>query len=124
MKTKVLIPVLFIALLSTLWMFACSKDSSSNNNGGGGTTGAPTITMRNMAFSSSSVQITTGTKVTWVNDDNMTHTVTSDNGVFSSGDITAGNSFSFTFNIAGTYSYHCIYHSTMTGVIVVSGPPR
>jgi plastocyanin len=115
MKTRVFISVLMFAFVGTIWMAACSKSSSSNNGG----TGAPTITMQNMVFSNTSVTITAGTKVTWNNNDNMTHTVTSDNAIFNSGDMAAGNTFNFTFNTPGTYSYHCVYHSTMTGVIIV-----
>ena len=37
-----------------------------------------------------------------------------------SGDFGPGGSFQHTFAVAGTYGYHCIHHSPMTGAVVVS----
>lgn len=37
-----------------------------------------------------------------------------------SGDFGAGGTFQHTFAVAGTYRYHCIHHSPMTGSVVVS----
>jgi plastocyanin len=60
--------------------------------------------------------------VTFVNQDSTTHTVTALDGSFNSGDILAGKSWTHTFTTAGTFSFHCIYHSFMTGqVTVVAG---
>src|SRR5437763_11693100 len=108
---------------------ACGKSSSGygsaggNNNGGynnppGSTAAAVNIT--GMAFSPSTLTVKAGTTVTWTNNDNMTHTVTSDdsNG-FNSGDMTNTKTYSYTFSTAGTYSYHCYYHSGMTGTVTV-----
>ena len=63
--------------------------------------------------------VTAGTTVTWVNHDSVTHSVTEDNGLFDSGPILPGGSFSYTFTQAGTYQYACSYHPWMTGTIVV-----
>src|SRR6516225_10010166 len=63
------------------------------------------VTIMNFAFSPASLTVKTGTKVTWTNNDSITHTVTADQGAFDSGDLSPGNSFSFTFTKAGTYSY-------------------
>ena len=57
--------------------------------------------------------------VVWTNHDVIIHDVIANNGFFSSGDIAPGAAFSFTFTVAGTYSYHCSYHSIMAGVVVV-----
>jgi len=54
--------------------------------------------------------------VTWTNNDLIMHTVTSDTGLFDSGDLKPGASWSFTFNQPGTYSYRCSIHSWMLGV--------
>lgn len=59
--------------------------------------------------------------VTWVNDDNSPHTVTSDSASFSSGNLAPGDTFSFTFTTPGTYTYHCVYHPWMTGTVIVKG---
>ena len=104
--------------------------------GGGTTTTAPTntpttaststpasngnsVTIMNFAFSPATLTVKTGTKVTWTNNDSITHTVTADQGAFDSGDLSPGNSFSFTFTKAGTYSYHCNIHHNMMATIVV-----
>ena len=57
--------------------------------------------------------------MTWTNNDPVAHTVTSDNGVFASGNLSPGATFSYTFNTAGTYSYHCSIHTYMVGTVAV-----
>ncbi len=78
-----------------------------------------TIDISGNAFNPSSKTISEGTTVKWVNNDGYAHTVTSDNQVFSSGNINGGDSYTYTFNSTGTYDYHCTIHTTMTGSIVV-----
>jgi plastocyanin len=74
-------------------------------------------------FSPQSITINAGDTVNWHNDTGMTHTVTSDTGAFDSGSVTPGQTFSATFNNAGTYGYHCTIHgspgSGMYGTITV-----
>ena len=77
------------------------------------------VTIANFAFSPQTLMVKVGTKVTWTNKDKVTHTVTADKGAFSSGPLAPGNSFSFTFTQAGTYSYHCSIHPFMMATIVV-----
>ncbi len=81
--------------------------------------GGSSVTIQGFAFSPSTLTVSVGTKVTWTNKDGTTHTVTSDTGVFNSGNVANGGSYTYTFNTAGTFSYHCSIHSTMTGTIVV-----
>jgi plastocyanin len=60
--------------------------------------------------------------VVWRNNDNVVHTATGTNFTgFTTGNIKPGNSSSFTFNTAGTYPYHCIYHPGMVGTVIVKG---
>jgi plastocyanin len=65
------------------------------------------------------VTITAGSAVTWTNSDTTPHTATSNTGVFNSGPIGPGQSFSFTFRTAGTYLYRCSFHPGMIGSVVV-----
>lgn len=81
--------------------------------------GGNSVSVANFSFSPASVTVKVGTKVTWKNNDSVTHTVTADQGAFDSGDLPPGQSFSFTFTKAGTYSYHCNIHPSMTATIVV-----
>jgi plastocyanin len=57
--------------------------------------------------------------VTWVNNDGIDHTATSDTGLFNSEIIPPGGSYSFTFTTPGTYTYGCEFHPLMKGTVVV-----
>jgi len=75
-------------------------------------------------------------EVVWTNQDNVPHTVTSDNayvdkinGPFDTtqqtdnvpgGYILPGKTFDFTFTAIGDYQYHCIPHPFMQGTISVT----
>lgn len=76
-------------------------------------------------FSPGSVTVKVGDTVEWVNNSTVPHTSTSDSGSalsWDSGAIdTGGGTFSFTFTKAGTYTYHCSFHASMHGTIVVTG---
>jgi len=73
------------------------------------------------AYGVNPLVIATGTTVTWTNNDAIAHTSTSDSGVWDSGILSPGQSFSFAFKQAGTYAYHCAIHgaASMSGTIVV-----
>ena len=59
--------------------------------------------------------------VTWTNNDGTQHTVTSDTvGLFDSGYLNPGHTFSLAFPAAGTYHFHCAIHTYMTGTITVT----
>jgi len=76
------------------------------------------------AFSPATLTISVGTTVIWTNTTGAPHTVTSDDGKsFDSGINTPigaqGGTFSFTFTKAGTFAYHCQFHTFMMGTIIV-----
>jgi plastocyanin len=75
----------------------------------------------NFAFTPSSLTVRVGTRVTFTNRDGATHTVTADGGLFNSGNLASGQSFSFTFMGRGSFAYHCKIHPMMTGTITVTG---
>ena len=87
----------------------------------------PTITTNSsgsFAFSPATLIIPVGTTVTWTNMTAAPHTVTSDDGkTFDSGAANPiraqGGTFSFKFTKAGTFAYHCQFHTYMTGTIIV-----
>jgi len=72
------------------------------------------------SFSPNPVEVKVGETVTWINDDSGRHTVTSKDGVFDSGMMGKGQSFSFTFDKAGQYPYFCSPHPNMVGTVVVT----
>lgn len=119
-------PLIFASIIFSvcLMTISCSKYDNSyspNDPGNPGTTVNPNeVIMQGTAFSPASLSVKAGTKVTWRNNDYMAHTVTSDTGLFDSGSIGTSGSYSYTFTATGTYSYHCNFHSGMTGVIVVN----
>jgi plastocyanin len=88
-------------------------------------TGATAVAIRNYAFAPAVLSIVAGTKVTWTNDDVAPHTVTVSSGpvTFSSPTLNKGDSFTYTFTTAGTYSYYCAVHPEMTAKVVVTAAP-
>jgi len=74
-------------------------------------------------FSPKSVTITQGDTVKWVNRDNANHQVLADKGQFVSPILRPAQTFSFTFQAAGTYTYKDELHPKVTGTIVVKGAP-
>ena len=104
MKRKFLFRDLLLAFIAVVFLITCSKSSYNNGSGGGGGSNSTTISISNMAYSNPNLQVVVGTKVTWVNNDNMTHTVTANNNSFDSGDMGMGGTFNYTFTSAGTLS--------------------
>ena len=84
--------------------------------------GPEPVAIRDFAFVPNVILIPAGTTVRWTNSGAVDHTVTSDTtGLFDSGTLGAGASFEYQFNTPGTYTYHCTFHSGMTGTVIV-GP--
>jgi len=80
-------------------------------------------------YSPENVETIVGSMVTWNNDDNIPHTVTSGvvennspkpDGKFDSGIMNPGGSFPFVFDTAGEYPYYCMLHPWMTGRVTVN----
>jgi len=74
-------------------------------------------TIQNFAFSPVLLTIKAGDTVTWTNKDSAPHQVAGSG--FQSGVLGNGQSFSFTFNTAGTYDYICNIHTYMKAKIIV-----
>jgi len=79
------------------------------------------IKIDNFSFGPAAVTVPVGTTVTWVNHDDIPHTVVSsdDPKVFKSKVLDTDEKFLFTFSKAGTYPYFCSIHPKMTGKVVV-----
>src|SRR5262249_41463912 len=109
---------------------ACSGSSSSSSPaapspepGAGGPassvsipTGAEFLATR--AYAPDDLSVAVGTTVTWTNNDSIAHTSTSDVSGWNSGLVAPGGHFSFTFQTAGTFAYHCTIHPGMIGTVV------
>jgi plastocyanin len=77
------------------------------------------IDVRNFMFAPVAMAVKAGATVTWTNMDQEPHTVMSLDGLFRSGALDTGDSFSFKFEKSGTYQYVCTIHPRMVGTVVV-----
>jgi plastocyanin len=82
--------------------------------------GAVAISIIDFGFDAEKVEIPVGTTVTWTNTGQVIHTTTSKDGLWDSAIMNTGDTFSYTFDEAGTFEYWCTLHPNMLGTIVVS----
>ena len=80
------------------------------------------VTIVDFAFTPQVITITAGASVRWTNTGSFIHTATSDTAVWDSGDLASSGTFTQTFTVPGGYAYHCTYHLSMQGTIVVLEP--
>ncbi len=83
-----------------------------------------TITIKNFEFMPARLTVHVGETVTWTNEENSLHTVTSGTpdartGLFDSGEFDTGDAFEFTFAEVGTYAFFCDRHEFMRGEVIV-----
>ncbi len=104
-----------IAGLLALFMTGCK----SSSNGPTGPSSSNTVSMSGNTFNPSTLTVAIHTTITWNNNSSIAHTSTSDTGAWDTGNIPAGSSKQTSFDVAGTYHYHCNYHPNMVGVITV-----
>jgi plastocyanin len=79
----------------------------------------PTVTIKDDAFSPTQLTISVGQTVTFVNNDDDAHTVTSSTGDFDSKGLDTNGVWRHTFTKPGTYKYFCELHPFMKATIVV-----
>lgn len=105
--------------LTALAPLAAACGTAGGHAGAAGS--PPTVTIANFSFSPGTLTVHPGQRVTVVNNDPVTHTLTSTTRVFNTGDIPAHTTTSFTAPTApGRYPYLCLIHQYMTGTLVVS----
>jgi plastocyanin len=80
---------------------------------------AAIVRAANLAFGPQTLRVRAGTRVRWVNEDQVQHTVTANDGEFDSGLIEPGQSWEREFAEPGEYPYHCTPHPFMTGRVIV-----
>jgi amicyanin len=92
--------------------------TTDQNNGSAEETNS--VTIENFAFNPATITVKKGTTVTWTNKDSAAHTVTTDSGSGPTSQLlNQGDSYTFTFNTAGTFNYHCQPHPNMKGTVIV-----
>lgn len=88
-------------------------------------TGFPGCEEKNVCFIPEKAVMAKGGEAIWTNNDNVAHTVTSGNprdgpdGLFNSGLIIPGDTYSLQFDIAFEYDYFCLVHPWMSGTVVI-----
>lgn len=90
-------------------------------NAGPPAQGVSNVKVKLFQYQPGRIQVKTGTTVTWVNEDEIFHTVTAEKkeGSFDAPLDGKGKSFSFTFFQPGIYTYYCDRHEHMRGEIEV-----
>lgn len=100
-----------------------SSTSSANSTSSTKPTEGSSVVIQGYMFSPGNLKVKVGTTVTWTNRDAVAHTVTADvnsTDAPNSMNIDQNKSYSFTFNKAGTYTYHCTPHPYMKATITVT----
>ena len=110
----------FTALVVTAFALTTGTRANSATSPGDKPASATAIKIDNFSFGPATITIPAGTTVTWTNNDDVPHVVTSDdNKMFKSKALDTDDHFSFTFAKPGTYNYYCAIHPKMTAKIVV-----
>jgi plastocyanin len=78
------------------------------------------VTIENMQFNPPKLTVRVGDRVVWVNKDLFPHTATADAKAFDSHDIAPNASWAYVAHHGGEYSYGCIFHPTMKGMLTVA----
>jgi plastocyanin len=107
MRRILILPVLLAALVAGSDALAATK----------------TVEIRRNAFSPATVSIVAGDTIRWRNVDTRNHQVVSTTGTFASPILAPRHTYSFTFEVAGTYRYRDALNPTVTGVVRVAGAP-
>jgi plastocyanin len=126
-------------LVGALGLVGCGTDGSSAPSAATDGKQDKQVSLEAIAFQPSTIEIEAGTTVVWTNKDNeVLHTVTSGrakkegipgqtedtpgkpDGLFDKRLPDEGDTFSFTFDKPGTYTYYCAIHAPMTGTVTVS----
>ena len=131
--------ILILAALALLVVAACGGGSTATTAGAAATTAAAAtspaasastpasagaggdeaVAIQGFAFNPGELSVTTGTTVTWTNNDDAPHSVKwseSDE----SDDLGKSDTYERTFDTAGTFDYICGIHPNMTGSVTVT----
>ena len=129
------LPILVSLILATGALAACGDDEGDDSPGASGqadtqqqpaatgprqpaAAGPLKISIRNTAYEPRTVTAKVGQTITWTNDDPIAHTVTRQ-GMFDSGTLNSGATFTYKPTRAGTIEYICTIHPGQTGTVRV-----
>jgi len=77
------------------------------------------VDIQDFTYGPSTLTVPAGTRVTWTNHDEESHTITSATGAFGSAGLSHDETFTQTFSRPGTYAYFCALHPQMKATVVV-----
>lgn len=83
------------------------------------------VSIKNFQYAPSNITVKKGTTVVWTNEDGTGHNVVSNSDAPAGGPPTAApllgknQQFTFTYDVVGTFGYHCTPHPNMTGQVTV-----
>ncbi|MET3666336.1 cupredoxin family copper-binding protein [Caulobacter sp. 1776] len=110
----------FPALVGALALAFCSAGAAVVTPVAAATVPAgPTVRIDNFTFGPTVLTVGVGTTVTWVNQDDIPHTVVANDKSFKSKVLDTDERFSFTFTKPGEFGYFCSLHPHMIGKVVV-----
>ena len=116
----IVVILLVLAAVGIFFVFRGSYGNGGSDKSSVDSTSGSSVSINNFAFSPETIKIKQGGSLTWTNNDNAPHTVTSDSGnELSSSTLDKGMSYSHTFAQKGTFAYHCSFHSGMKGTVIV-----
>jgi plastocyanin len=116
-RIRVRIAGLAVVMITVIGWFVALGSVTANAQQAAPT--AAEVKIDNFSFGPGTLTVPVGTTVTWMNRDDIPHTVVSTEGTFKSRVLDTEEKFSFTFARAGTYPYFCSIHPKMTGKVVV-----
>ena len=117
--------IMAIALCFSITISSCNtgkaQSTTSANSSGDTIEKDAQVVIEKMAYSPASITIMKGSKVTWTDKQSfIPHDVVSDkDGLFDSGNMYKNDTFSYTFNDIGTFTYYCSHHKKMHGTVIV-----
>lgn len=137
---KKVVPIIIVAVVVIVGavLYFVSKNNSTSNSGSSSQRAsmsnqpeksatanpqaADKVTIQGMAFNPAAITVKKGTTVTWTNEDPVSHTVTETDGQDgpNSATLSKGHTYTFTYDTAGTFKYHCSIHPDMTGTVTVT----
>jgi len=115
-----------LVAIASAMILASAVSQAQNENGSvklartaAGTDAASQVMIDNFVYSPVPLTVKVGTTVTWINHDDIPHTVDSTQRKFKSAALDTDEKFEYQFKEAGEYPFYCRIHPKMTGKIIV-----
>jgi plastocyanin len=118
-SVAVLIAIASVMILAGTVSQAQHENGPVKPVGAAGTDSPAQVVIDNFVYSPVPLAVKVGTTVTWVNHDDIPHTVDSTDKKFKSAALDTDEKFEFRFTEPGEYPFYCRIHPKMTGKIIV-----